>query len=78
MGKFSQRDYDEWKARTPMDDECPAFLCDHCENPIMVGEEFTMTNEGRVHDDCYEEFACDILEVSYAEAEEEVYYGEDD
>lgn len=71
-------DYDTWKTMTPEDDEQLAFLCDHCEEPIVVGEEFIRTNDGSVHDSCFDEFAWNLLDASREEAEVEVYYGEDD
>lgn len=64
--------YDEWKLSTPWDKEKVAFQCEHCHEPVLVGEEFIKTNYGDVHDSCYEEFAWNMMNANKQEAEEEV------
>jgi hypothetical protein len=75
---FSLPNYDTWKLATPDQDEKVAFICDHCDEPIYVGESYIKTDDGRICDGCYEEFAWKTLNASEEVAEIEVYYGEND
>jgi hypothetical protein len=77
MKKFSL--YDNWKLANNNDDfnDDIAFLCDFCGEPIYVNDEYIHTNEGKVHDDCFDELAWEVLDVSRQTAEKEVDYGED-
>lgn len=70
--------YDDWRTSTLDDKYKPSFPCEHCDNPIVIGEEYTKTSYGNVCDHCYDEFAWNILDASREVAEEEVDYGEND
>jgi hypothetical protein len=55
--------YDEWKTKTPRDSEKIIGLCDYCDREIYDGVPYYNTNEGRVHDDCFEKFAKEVLQA---------------
>lgn len=75
--KFSMPNYDNWKLTTPESNEKIAHFCEYCGTPIYVGEEFLGTDEGRVHEDCFDEFAWQVMGVHRETAEEDIDYGED-
>jgi hypothetical protein len=71
MSKFSlPMSYDKWKISTPWDDEKVAFVCENCDEAIYVGEEYISTDDGRVHEDCFDEYAWNTLGATRAYAEE--------
>lgn len=78
MGRFSLPNYDKWKLATPWDDEEIAFTCDQCHEEIYVGDEYLETDDAKLHEDCFDEYAWEALGVSKQYAERDEYYGEDD
>jgi hypothetical protein len=57
--------YDKWKLASGRDDEVVVHHCEHCDGEIYKGEEFLMTSEGAVHEDCFDEFAHELLETRH-------------
>lgn len=54
--------YDDWKLSSGQDDEVIVCECEHCGGEIYEGDEIYRTSEGIVHDDCFVEFAHEVLE----------------
>lgn len=46
-------------------------ICEQCEEPIMVGYDYYDTQDGKVHEDCFEEFAKKKLEAKMCIAGDE-------
>lgn len=61
--------YDDWKLSSGQDDEVVVCICEHCDNEIYEGEEIYETNEGTVHEECFEEFAEGCLDAHRTVAE---------
>lgn len=61
--------YDNWKTSPPEDYEEVFCYCEHCDGEIYMGEEYIRTADGSVHEDCFRDFAVDILIASYEYAE---------
>lgn len=53
--------YDEWLTREPK--EIVVRVCDHCRENIYLGYNFYITDQGNVHEDCFEAFAKRMLEA---------------
>lgn len=49
--------YDRWKLSNPRDFEVIAGYCEHCGMEYYEGEDIFETTEGKVHEDCLDEFA---------------------
>jgi len=65
MREYENR-YDEWIARVETD---KVFCeCEHCSEGIYMGECYIETNEGNVHEECYREFAKEMLDYREKEA----------
>lgn len=73
-----RRDIDmyEWLSRNLPENEKVVYLCEHCGEPIYEGEEFVRTNDGNLHDDCFDEFAWNYLDARHDIAEEIIDYGD--
>lgn len=57
--------YDDWKQRQPV--EVIVASCEHCGEAIYMEETCYKTNQGVVHEDCFEEFSIDFLDASLTE-----------
>lgn len=53
--------YDEWKTRIPV--EVVVGECEHCGAEIYMDNEHYRTNQGRVCEECFQEFAEGFLEA---------------
>lgn len=59
--------YDNWKLSNPRDREVVVAECEHCGGEIYLSEEYKRTNHGKVHEDCFEDFAVDVLKAETVE-----------
>lgn len=59
--------YDGWKTKTPRDIEVIVAECEQCGTEIYLHNPFYKTNHGKVHEDCFEEFAEEALEAELVE-----------
>jgi hypothetical protein len=54
--------YDKWKLDSGQDDEVVFCHCDHCDGEIYEGEEYLDIENGhRIHEDCYDDYAKEVL-----------------
>jgi hypothetical protein len=60
-------DYDEWKTRTPRDVEVIVDYCEQCGGEIYLHNPFYRTNIGRIHEDCFDDFAYATLGAELVE-----------
>ena len=56
-----EREYDNWKLKSPWDDEKVFCNCEHCEEEIYEGEEYFEVDGAKIHEDCFNEYAYEIL-----------------
>jgi hypothetical protein len=61
--------YDRWKLSCGHEDEVIVGRCEHCDGEIYEGEEVYETNEGTVHEECFNDFAIECLDAHQTYAE---------
>jgi hypothetical protein len=59
--------YDNWKLDTPDNHLKPVAHCCHCWNELYEGEDAFRVEDGLLHEDCFEEYARDVLIISKEE-----------
>jgi hypothetical protein len=56
------KDYDDWKLHTPNDKEVVVGRCACCYGEIYKGQEYLEVDGESVHEECFDEYAKDVLE----------------
>lgn len=56
-----ERNYDKWKLKSPWDDEKVFCHCEHCDSEIYEGEEYMEVDDANVHEDCFNDYAYEVL-----------------
>jgi hypothetical protein len=63
--------YDDWKTKSPWDDEVIVSYCLHCGGEIYEGSEEYKVNGDWVHEDCFSDWAKEVLDARLKTAEQE-------
>jgi hypothetical protein len=62
--------YDRWKLASGLEEkEVVACECEYCGGEIYEGEQVIDTSDGTVHEECFDEFAKEVLDFKYITAE---------
>jgi hypothetical protein len=61
------KNYDDWKLDTPDNHLKVKGICCHCDQELYGGEEAFRVEDGLLHEDCFEEYAKEVLIISREE-----------